>query len=150
MDPHSVKNLVIENPSAPLLDALDNAKENAIILPLLEAELERSSARLRRLQEYRNSVASPIYRLQPEIMSNIFFIYAQDADSLYDLRWTRSLLPVCRHWYRIAIDTQRLWSFIEVGPPSSSHMVGRPLYSREDLDAWGVQRIEAQRSRAKL
>ena len=108
MDHRSVRNLVAEDPSVPLLDALNDAKENAIILPLLEAELERSSARLRRLQEYRNSIASPIYRLQPEIISNIFFIYAQDEGSLYGLRWTRTLLPVCRHWYRIAVDTQRL------------------------------------------
>ncbi|KZV61505.1 hypothetical protein PENSPDRAFT_540298, partial [Peniophora sp. CONT] len=77
--------------------------------------VERSSSRLQRLKEHRNSVASPMYRLQTEILSDIFLIYARENDELFNLRWTR-LLFVCRRWYNIAMDTQGLWSFIDINP----------------------------------
>ncbi|KZV73745.1 hypothetical protein PENSPDRAFT_540255, partial [Peniophora sp. CONT] len=73
--------------------------------------LQRSSSRLQRLKEYRNTLTSPFYNLLPEILSYIFFIYAQDNNELFNLRWARLLL-VCRRWHEVGLTTPKLWSFI--------------------------------------
>ena len=92
------KNALADVPQASLLDAVRGDQDRLITLPLLDAELRRSSHRLQRLKEYRNAFASPAYRLQPELLSTLFIIYARDNNELFDLRWTKLLL-VCRRWY---------------------------------------------------
>ncbi|KZV61514.1 hypothetical protein PENSPDRAFT_658856 [Peniophora sp. CONT] len=149
MNSSSFRNLVAEGPKASLLDAIDGGQERAVILPSLEAELQRSSVRLRRLQEYRNLLASPVYCLHPEILSNIFFLYAEGCGALFDLRWTRLLL-VCRRWYDVAKDIQSLWSFLDVDANNNASMIYALKHQAERLDARDVRRIEAQRSRAGL
>ncbi|VDB84647.1 unnamed protein product [Peniophora sp. CBMAI 1063] len=146
MDPRTLKHWLNERPDAALLDAIDGREVHQDILPMLEAELHRSSQRLQRLKEYRNSLASFAYCLQPEILSNILLIYAKDNDMLFDLRWTRLLL-VCRRWYDVAANTQNLWSYIDASATPIGYGANRPLLSQE-LDARDVRRIEAQRSRA--
>ncbi|KZV61513.1 hypothetical protein PENSPDRAFT_693364 [Peniophora sp. CONT] len=149
METHSLRDLVVEDPQRPLLDAIDSRQDCEVILPLLEVELQRSSARLQRLKEYRNSLASPMYCLQPEILSKIFFMCALDYNELFDLRWTRLLL-VCKRWYDNAKDVQILWSFIDVttSRPTGYHPTGAG--GTDELDARDIRRVETQRSRAGL
>ncbi|KZV73247.1 hypothetical protein PENSPDRAFT_750361 [Peniophora sp. CONT] len=148
MDTRTLRDTLTDSPAPDLLDAVDGGQDRHNILPLLEAELERSSSRLQRLKEHRNSLASPMYRLQPEVLSDIFLVYAQENDELFNLRWTR-LFFVCRRWYNIAINTQVLWSFIDVNPARNY-----PPHGHSDIvdesDARDIRRIEAQRSRAGL
>ncbi|KZV62463.1 hypothetical protein PENSPDRAFT_591383, partial [Peniophora sp. CONT] len=110
MDTRTFRYLLCSSPQPALLEAVDGGNDHKI-LPLLDAELQRSSSRLQRLKEYRNALASPMYRLHPEILSNVFYIYAQDNDELFNLRWTRVLL-VCRRWHDVAVNASSLWSFI--------------------------------------
>ncbi|KZV62472.1 hypothetical protein PENSPDRAFT_544618, partial [Peniophora sp. CONT] len=71
----------------------------------------RSLLRVQRLKEHRNTLSSPMYRLQPELLSMIFYIYAKDNDELFNMRWVR-LMFVCRRWHDIATRIPKLWSFI--------------------------------------
>ncbi|KZV63095.1 hypothetical protein PENSPDRAFT_551231, partial [Peniophora sp. CONT] len=52
-----------------------------------------------------------IATLLPELLSIIFFMYAEDTYGLSNLRWTR-LLHVCRHWHNVGVRTPELWSYI--------------------------------------
>ncbi|KZV73246.1 hypothetical protein PENSPDRAFT_683103 [Peniophora sp. CONT] len=152
MDPHLFKELLVEGPQKSLLDAINFGKgqDCKVMLPLLEAELQRSSARLQRLKEYRNSLASPMYCLQPEILAEIFYTYAHDNDELFNLLWTRLLL-VCKRWYNIAKDIQSLWSFIDVTMAQThSYMRNSHHHSMIESDARDIKRIETQQSRAGL
>lgn len=132
----------------------------------LETDLQQgSSARLRRLKECRNTLSSAIYCLQPEILSRIFFVYAQENDELFNLRWTRLLL-VCRRWHDIGKNTQSLWSFIDVnfsrnryGPVDgfrnleeldARDVIRDVIRHMDELDARDVRRIDAQRMQAGL
>ncbi|KZV62459.1 hypothetical protein PENSPDRAFT_658093 [Peniophora sp. CONT] len=145
MDTRTLKGLLCATPSVPLIDAIDDGQTH--FLPLLDAELHLISSRLQRLKEYRNSLSSPMYRLHPELLSYIFFIYAQNNNELFDLRWTR-LLFVCRRWHDVGKHTQSLWSYIDIKAvpprrrPDGSHIVHDP-----DMD---IRRIETQRARAGL
>lgn len=149
MDHRQFQTLLVEGPNASLLAAVDGGQDHRGILPLLEAELHRSARRLQRLKEYRNSLASPIYRLLPELISTIFYVYAQDNGELFDLGWTRLLL-VCRRWYHVAMTTQTLWSFIQVYGPQNPPYIGRISYKPEAVDDRERRRLETQRSRAGL
>lgn len=148
MDHHTFRALLCEGPQLSLLDAIDNGQDHQAVVTLLEAELQRSSSRLQRLKEHRNALTSPMYRMHPEILSNIFYIYAQDNNELYDLRWTR-LLFVCRRWHDIAINILKLWSFIDVGPTLETTPYGGGS-DKQEREARDVRRIELQRSRAAL
>ncbi|VDC01122.1 unnamed protein product [Peniophora sp. CBMAI 1063] len=146
MDNHAFEVLLSEGPEAALLEAVGSGQGHAAVAPLLEAELQRSSSRLQRLKEHRNALLSPMYRLHPEILSSIFFNYAQGNGELFNLRWTR-LLFVCRRWHDIAMKTLKLWSFIDVSLPQGSNYNS---HERDKADARDVRRIETQRSRAGL
>ncbi|VDB84642.1 unnamed protein product [Peniophora sp. CBMAI 1063] len=147
MDTPSFINILDDSPHATLLDAVRGRQDRFTVLPLLEAELHRSSLRLQRLKEHRNILASPMYSLHPEILAQILTVAARDNDELFDLRWTRFML-VCRRWHNVAKDIRSLWSSIELN-------VGRPYPRRgspnmidgDDLD---VRRVESQRFRAGL
>ncbi|VDC04438.1 unnamed protein product [Peniophora sp. CBMAI 1063] len=113
MNTSALKDLLCDEPDSTLLEAVNGNRDHRALLPLLDAEIQRSSSRLQRLREYRNSLASPIHNLLPEILSHIFFIYAQDNDELFNMRWARLLL-VCRRWRDIGMLTPKLWSFMDL------------------------------------
>ena len=73
MASRALKDLLCEGPDTSLINAVD-FQDHRDLLPLLDAELERSSVRLRRLKEYRNGLASPFYNMLPEVLSRIFYI----------------------------------------------------------------------------
>ncbi|KZV73746.1 hypothetical protein PENSPDRAFT_259517 [Peniophora sp. CONT] len=145
MNARSLKDLLCEGPQLTLLEAVDSGRNQRDLLPLLEVELQRSAFRLQRLKEYRNALISPFYNLAPEILSRIFFIYAQDNDELYDLRWTKVLL-VCRRWHDIGTLTPKLWSFIDL---SYGFYRYRDVESAQ-AEALDVKRLQRQVSLAGL
>ncbi|KZV68929.1 hypothetical protein PENSPDRAFT_753782 [Peniophora sp. CONT] len=145
MDNRAFKNLLCDGPHTGLLEAIDGGQDHRVLRSLLDDELRRSASRLQRLKEYRNAITSPMYRLHPEILSNILYIYAKDNNELFDLRWTR-LLFVCRRWHDIAMRTLSLWSFIDIGIAEES--IYAVSHSKNECDARDVRRIEMQRSRA--
>ncbi|KZV64428.1 hypothetical protein PENSPDRAFT_588394, partial [Peniophora sp. CONT] len=117
MDIGFLKSLLCDQPHPDILSRLEtDVGGYECILPLLDDEIQRSSARLQRLREYRNALSSPMYTLLPELLSRIFFIYAFDNDSLYDVRWTK-LMFVCRRWRDVALHTPELWSFVQLNDP---------------------------------
>lgn len=64
------------------------------------------------LKHPRNTLV-PISKLPNELLSRLFFDYARESGSLFDLQWTKLLL-VCRRWNSVARQDQPLWSFIKV------------------------------------
>lgn len=146
MDSYTLKDLLCSGPDPMLVEALDTRRDHRDLLPLLDVELQRSASRIQRLREYRNALSSPMYCLLPELLSRIFFIYAEDTDTLQDLRWTKLLL-VCRRWHDLAMRTPKLWSFIEFSRAHYGRYPGRTIDTSDALD---LDRIETQLARAKL
>ncbi|KZV62684.1 hypothetical protein PENSPDRAFT_758544 [Peniophora sp. CONT] len=146
MDNYTFKDLLCSSPDSALLEALDTRRDHRDLLPLLDVEVQRSSSRLQRLREYRNALSSPMYCLLPELLSRIFFIYAEDTYTLHDLRWTKLLL-VCRRWHDLAMRTPKLWSFIEFSRAHYGRYPGRTIDASDALD---LDRVETQLARAKL
>ncbi|VDC04498.1 unnamed protein product [Peniophora sp. CBMAI 1063] len=145
MDTHVLVELLRDGPNEELIrTAGDAGQDPKGIVPLLDAELKRSASRLQRLKEYRNRLMSPMYRLEPELLSRIMFIYARDNDELYNLRWTR-LIFVCRRWHDVATHALKLWSFIEVVAPDTVKSLTR---APQELYARDIGRVGSQRSRA--
>ncbi|VDC01328.1 unnamed protein product [Peniophora sp. CBMAI 1063] len=128
-----------------LFEGVESAQSAKELLPLLDAELQRCTNRMQRIQQYRNKLSSPMYTLLPELLSKIFVIYAQDQLELFNLRWTKLLL-VCRRWYDVGVSTPKLWSYISLVDPSATafHFSGNAQLP----DARLAKRIEAQLARA--
>ena len=93
----------------------------------------------------RDALVAPVDHLYPEILSEIFYAYAEDYDELFSLRWTRLLL-VCRRWHDIALNTQSLWSFMNIGCAVPIGELSHP--DIHALDSTDIRRIETQRARA--
>ncbi|KZV61495.1 hypothetical protein PENSPDRAFT_693349 [Peniophora sp. CONT] len=142
MDSRAFRDVLCEGPQPALLEAVIAGREPKDILPPLDLELHRSLVRMQRLNECRNWLASPIHRLHPEILQMIIFMYAQDNDELFDMRWAR-LLRVCKRWHDILVHTSMLWSFIDVSSLDTRERRG-------STDARDLQRIAVQRSSAGL
>ncbi|VDC04495.1 unnamed protein product [Peniophora sp. CBMAI 1063] len=145
MDKYTLATLLRDSPDEALLDAVDMGQDHNDIITLLEAELQRSASRLQRLKEYRNQLASPMYRLHPELLSRIMSIYAHGNHELYNLRWTRLIL-VCRRWHDMAMHSLSLWSFLDIATIRPPPMTKSSKY--EETEAQHVRRIEMQLSRA--
>ncbi|VDB84756.1 unnamed protein product [Peniophora sp. CBMAI 1063] len=143
MNSSALRDILCDPPHPELLESLNESSSHKSLLPLLDVEIQRSSARLQRLREYRNALASPVYSLLPELLSRIFFIYAYDNETLFDLRWTKLLL-VCRRWYNVAIRTPELWSFVQL-TRSTDMSHSAVLYDIFEADEW---RVGVQLSRA--
>ena len=94
------------------------------------------------MHECRNLLASPICLLPPEILSHIFFLYADSENhkALFSLSWT-SLLTVCRRWRDVCVDSPKLWSYIHIGHLPSD--VNFPSHSAM------IRRLNLQRGRSK-
>jgi hypothetical protein len=100
-----------------------------ITLTQLDKELSNLRAAVARLEREREAVVrrqqtclgllSPIRRLPPEILRQIFLCRFLSADNLGDprppIRRTRSLpvclTSVCHRWRCVAIDTAELWAY---------------------------------------
>ncbi|KAJ3928928.1 MAG: hypothetical protein NXY57DRAFT_464558 [Lentinula lateritia] len=79
----------------------------------LEAELSRVKAHLKSTEEYIHAhqmLLSPIRKLPPETLAEIFMHCVLAADSVRSLQEAPLLLTIiCRDWRRVAIDTPLLW-----------------------------------------
>ncbi|KAJ7141921.1 hypothetical protein C8R43DRAFT_1238304 [Mycena crocata] len=82
-------------------------------LAALDNEIASHYAQIALLKAKRNSLA-PICSLPNELLCRIFIIYAVESDTLFDLKWTQ-IMYVCHHWHNLAVATQPLWSYIQLG-----------------------------------
>lgn len=97
------------------LEAID------VELPQLEATLKAIHARRLLLTDYvkrYQPVISPVRRLPPEILSQIFLLSRPDGviNMLDATKYPWTLTQVCRGWRTTAISTPRLWSVITPEP----------------------------------
>lgn len=76
---------------------------------------ERRAALNRRTTKCK-SLVSPIRRLPPELLSQIFTWYSIDGNRLYMLPDIpgRTLGSVCSHWRSVTLATQQIWSAIHI------------------------------------
>ena len=79
---------------------------------LSAAQLERDRLE-REIFEYRASVA-PIQKCPEEVLLMIFELYSN-----YNPQLVTHLLPVCRHWYNIAVNAPQLWNHIGIFLPET-------------------------------
>ncbi|KAJ7119313.1 hypothetical protein C8R43DRAFT_1112450 [Mycena crocata] len=79
----------------------------------LDAEIEWHYAQIALLKAKRNSLA-PISSLPNELLCQIFIIHAVETDTLFNLKWTQ-IMHVCHRWHDLAMATQPLWAFIQMG-----------------------------------
>ncbi|KAJ7645317.1 hypothetical protein B0H17DRAFT_1216062 [Mycena rosella] len=80
----------------------------------LEKEIAWHCAQIAILKAKRNSLP-PTCSLPNELLCRIFTIYAVDSDSLFDLKSVKKIMYVCHRWHNLAVATQPLWSFIQLG-----------------------------------
>ncbi|KAJ7673573.1 hypothetical protein B0H17DRAFT_1082743 [Mycena rosella] len=80
----------------------------------LEKEIAWHYAQIAILKAKRNALP-PICSLPNELLCRIFTIYAVDSDSLFGLKWVKQIMYVCHRWHNLAVATQPLWSFIQLG-----------------------------------
>ncbi|KAH9950055.1 hypothetical protein B0H21DRAFT_881447 [Amylocystis lapponica] len=78
----------------------------------LDQEISQMEQSLYSLKAHRNSLV-PIFRLPPELISEIFIAHARDRKdtSSEDCSWIR-VTHVCHHWRTIALQCPRLWTLI--------------------------------------
>ncbi|KZV65105.1 hypothetical protein PENSPDRAFT_756769 [Peniophora sp. CONT] len=113
MDHDYLKSLVVGYTALPeLVQALDLKSNPRHLTSLLDLEIQRKKEALRDLQAYRNFLAAPISALPPEILADIFHIYASASNGLFDLSWTKIML-VCQTWRSIGLSTASLWSCLD-------------------------------------
>lgn len=122
-----------------LLTALETAYAGGTPRSALLPALDRANDFMRQTMchrlGFRNLLASPIFRLPPEILSRIFFIYADSENhaELFSLSWT-TLLTVCRRWRDVCIDFPKLWSYIHIPDiPSSNRPAAFAMSKRLDM-----------------
>ncbi|KAJ6460260.1 hypothetical protein C8R45DRAFT_1221128 [Mycena sanguinolenta] len=65
------------------------------------------------LKAKRNAMA-PISALPNELMTRILTLFAVESNSLFDLKWTKTFIHVCCHWYALAQAAHPLWGFIDL------------------------------------
>lgn len=89
-----------------------------IPLEVLDARISSLKAELSALIIHRNT-RIPIFRLPDDILSIIFFEYANNnyGYDLFALKWT-PIMFVCRRWCNVATNEKRLWSFIAMRSPT--------------------------------
>ncbi|VDC03032.1 unnamed protein product [Peniophora sp. CBMAI 1063] len=122
MDYNQLKSLVVGHAALPeLIQAIDLQSKPRQLTSLLDLEIKRKQEALRDLQAYRNFLAAPISVLPPEILADIFYLYASNGSSnaLYDLSWAKIML-VCQTWRNIGLSTPSLWSCLEFDGVSRS------------------------------
>jgi hypothetical protein len=102
-------------------------------IKLLEAVLKsrrRERRTLKKFHDAHDSLLSPVRRLPPELLSEIFMLLPTPSEVLGPTDWDATFIlgAVCSHWRKLALSTPRLWCTIYVNldrgnPESKADMV---------------------------
>jgi hypothetical protein len=78
----------------------------------LEEQIQEYERAIIQLKRTRNSLLNVSIRLPPEILGRIFhWNVIPDGDFHRLPKASHNFLPVCYHWYQVALGTPELWSF---------------------------------------
>lgn len=119
---------------------------------MLDEEIEGFKDTIRALKTRRNALLL-ISQLPPELISTIFYFVQTDplSSTPYEkTKWT-AVSHVCAHWRRVALETPRLWTCIDIRAFESGTWVETflerskraPLTLSVNLTSRSQQRIEA-------
>ena len=104
----------------------------------IDSEIQRLNGRLCSLKSRRNSLCL-ISRLPPEVLSEVFLVFAEQLQAQErfktDYKWL-TVTHVCRLWRHTALQHGRLWGKIDITRPDRTSLFadrtkGAPLAVRE-------------------
>lgn len=73
--------------------------------------MHRLTCSIRELKLRRNAL-SPISKLPPEVLTDIFLLVKPTYPAQSTLDWVRSVTHVCTHWRTVSLDASMLWNHI--------------------------------------
>ncbi|KAK7060818.1 hypothetical protein VNI00_000551 [Paramarasmius palmivorus] len=99
-----------------ITQALREAEKETRKLSVAIMSLERKRNELKERMERYRSLLSPIHRLPPEVLANIFTICGEDFNDIHPIKMPPAVAVslVCGRWRSVALSTPFLWSSIRI------------------------------------
>ncbi|KAF9500188.1 hypothetical protein BDN71DRAFT_1187242 [Pleurotus eryngii] len=101
--------------NSPTIESVDSKMRS------FQLQLSQIHDQIRQLEEYKNTRLLIVSKLPPEVLSIILeFLALGSATLSYPRRYYNNILPatqVCRLWRQVALDSPRIWSYINSSAP---------------------------------